>query len=163
MEDAFHARPRAQNAKPAGCPVLQRCCARVSLLAISKRENCAGGITRNMRKRMFLVGVGCKIAHPARRDGGAGGIRTLDTAFQPYNGLANRRLQPLGHSTTLKSPARERLKASIFLPAYAGGAGLSFSCPLTRTGRPQHQSKLRLETQPKGEAFAPDWGRAQAG
>jgi hypothetical protein len=31
--------------------------------------------------------------------GGAGGIRTLDTAFQPYNGLANRRLQPLGHST----------------------------------------------------------------
>ena len=31
--------------------------------------------------------------------GGAGGIRTLDTAFQPYNGLANRRLQPLGHSS----------------------------------------------------------------
>ena len=26
-----------------------------------------------------------------------GGIRTLDRAFQPYNGLANRRLQPLGH------------------------------------------------------------------
>ena len=30
-------------------------------------------------------------------DGGAGGIRTLDRALQPYNGLANRRLQPLGH------------------------------------------------------------------
>ena len=29
--------------------------------------------------------------------GGDGGIRTLDTALQPYNGLANRRLQPLGH------------------------------------------------------------------
>ena len=29
--------------------------------------------------------------------GGAGGIRTLDRALQPYNGLANRRLQPLGH------------------------------------------------------------------
>src|SRR4051794_39712145 len=28
---------------------------------------------------------------------GAGGIRTLDRALQPYNGLANRRLQPLGH------------------------------------------------------------------
>jgi hypothetical protein len=28
---------------------------------------------------------------------GEGGIRTLDRAFQPYNGLANRRLQPLGH------------------------------------------------------------------
>src|SRR4051794_7559124 len=30
---------------------------------------------------------------------GAGGIRTLDRALQPYNGLANRRLQPLGHSS----------------------------------------------------------------
>jgi hypothetical protein len=33
------------------------------------------------------------------RRGGAGGIRTLDRALQPYNGLANRRLQPLGHSS----------------------------------------------------------------
>ena len=32
-------------------------------------------------------------------NGGAGGIRTLDRALQPYNGLANRRLQPLGHSS----------------------------------------------------------------
>jgi hypothetical protein len=31
------------------------------------------------------------------RGGGDGGIRTLDRALQPYNGLANRRLQPLGH------------------------------------------------------------------
>ena len=30
-------------------------------------------------------------------DGGDGGIRTLDTPLQAYNGLANRRLQPLGH------------------------------------------------------------------
>src|SRR3984893_5269720 len=29
--------------------------------------------------------------------GGDGGIRTLDRALPPYNGLANRRLQPLGH------------------------------------------------------------------
>src|SRR6516165_9201175 len=29
--------------------------------------------------------------------GGEGGIRTLDTGVSPYNGLANRRLQPLGH------------------------------------------------------------------
>jgi hypothetical protein len=33
--------------------------------------------------------------------GGAGGIRTLDRALQPYNGLANRRLQPLGHSSVM--------------------------------------------------------------
>src|ERR1700728_3592741 len=32
-----------------------------------------------------------------RDGGGDGGIRTLDRALQPYNGLANRRLQPLGH------------------------------------------------------------------
>src|SRR5947207_14665531 len=31
--------------------------------------------------------------------GGEAGIRTLGTAFRPYNGLANRRLQPLGHLT----------------------------------------------------------------
>jgi hypothetical protein len=31
------------------------------------------------------------------KNGGDGGIRTLDRALQPYNGLANRRLQPLGH------------------------------------------------------------------
>ena len=28
---------------------------------------------------------------------GDGGIRTLDRPLQAYNGLANRRLQPLGH------------------------------------------------------------------
>ena len=31
--------------------------------------------------------------------GGEEGIRTPDTGFSPYNGLANRRLQPLGHLT----------------------------------------------------------------
>ena len=40
----------------------------------------------------------------AGNSGGAGGIRTLDTAFQPYNGLANRRLQPLGHSSVQRRP-----------------------------------------------------------
>jgi hypothetical protein len=29
--------------------------------------------------------------------GGEGGIRTPDRGVSPYNGLANRRLQPLGH------------------------------------------------------------------
>ena len=31
--------------------------------------------------------------------GGEAGIRTLGTGLSPYNGLANRRLQPLGHLT----------------------------------------------------------------
>ena len=38
-------------------------------------------------------------ARPSFRTCGGGGIRTPDRAFQPYNGLANRRLQPLGHSS----------------------------------------------------------------
>ena len=33
----------------------------------------------------------------AKANGGKGGIRTLDTDLNPYNGLANRCLQPLGH------------------------------------------------------------------
>ncbi len=44
-------------------------------------------ITRFMRKRAKV--------------GGEAGIRTLDTGFSPYNGLANRRLQPLGHLTAV--------------------------------------------------------------
>jgi hypothetical protein len=34
--------------------------------------------------------------------GGEAGIRTLDTGFSPYNGLANRRLRPLGHLTAAR-------------------------------------------------------------
>src|SRR5689334_1504902 len=42
-----------------------------------------------------------KLAQITRaKAGGEAGIRTLGTAFRPYNGLANRRLQPLGHLTT---------------------------------------------------------------
>jgi hypothetical protein len=33
--------------------------------------------------------------------GGERGIRTPDRGFSPYNGLANRRLQPLGHLSAL--------------------------------------------------------------
>lgn len=44
-------------------------------------------------------------AKPKAQDGGDRGIRTLDRALQPYNGLANRRLQPLGHiSVALDMP-----------------------------------------------------------
>jgi hypothetical protein len=33
------------------------------------------------------------------RHGGEAGIRTLGRVLKPYNGLANRRLKPLGHLT----------------------------------------------------------------
>ena len=35
-----------------------------------------------------------------KKDGGEGGIRTLGTGFNQYNGLANRRFRPLSHLTT---------------------------------------------------------------
>ena len=40
--------------------------------------------------------------------GGEGGIRTLDTGVSPYNGLANRRLQPLGHLSGVRSSSLPR-------------------------------------------------------
>jgi hypothetical protein len=39
-----------------------------------------------------------------RTTGGEAGIRTLGTGLSPYNGLANRRLQPLGHLTLRLAP-----------------------------------------------------------
>jgi hypothetical protein len=38
-----------------------------------------------------------------REGGGGDGIRTHDTALGPYNGLANRRLQPLGHPSARRA------------------------------------------------------------
>src|SRR5436305_2701098 len=62
------------------------------------------------------------------KGGGAGGIRTLDRALQPYNGLANRRLQPLGHSSMSADmpDARASRKRQIQItPRPFGGAGAS--------------------------------------
>ena len=36
-----------------------------------------------------------------KESGGEAGIRTLGRGFSPYNGLANRRLPPLGHLTRI--------------------------------------------------------------
>jgi hypothetical protein len=43
------------------------------------------------------------INESGHKTGGEAGIRTLDRAFRPYNGLANRRLQPLGHLTAARN------------------------------------------------------------
>jgi hypothetical protein len=37
-----------------------------------------------------------------RETGGEAGIRTLGRSLSPYNGLANRRLRPLGHLTAAR-------------------------------------------------------------
>src|SRR5713101_6673608 len=51
-----------------------------------------------MRCAPFFLGA--MVGEPSEalaKDGGEGGIRTPGRGFGPYNGLANRRLQPLGH------------------------------------------------------------------
>ena len=63
-----------------------------------KQSPCAPA---ELRETPFALRSPGGLPPEARRakGGGAGGIRTLDRALQPYNGLANRRLQPLGHSS----------------------------------------------------------------
>jgi hypothetical protein len=52
--------------------------------------------------------------------GGEGGIRTPGTSFSSYNGLANRRLQPLGHlSAALPADCRRHLRS--IAPKIAAG------------------------------------------
>src|SRR3954466_12153869 len=53
---------------------------------------------------MSVTGLPTEARAKSRRAkvGGEAGIRTLGTTFRSYNGLANRRLQPLGHLTVSK-------------------------------------------------------------
>ena len=51
----------------------------------------------------------------AKQGGGDRGIRTLDRALQPYNGLANRRLQPLGHISVGPRYARPGAASQVSL------------------------------------------------
>ena len=46
------------------------------------------------------------IDHSREARNGEGGIRTPDKVLRPYNGLANRRLQPLGHLSNYESVVR---------------------------------------------------------
>src|SRR5881409_1320139 len=58
------------------------------------------GETRNVMRRDAVR----RFPFPASRFPalhGEGGIRTPDRGISPYNGLANRRLQPLGHLSTI--------------------------------------------------------------
>src|SRR5262245_14484660 len=66
--------------------------------------------------------------------GGEAGIRTLDTTFRSYNGLANRRLQPLGHLT-----------ASIFLTISALSRPLIRLCSSLCSSSPNLRSSVHLD------------------
>jgi hypothetical protein len=69
------------------------------------------------------------------RGGGGDGIRTHDRGLSPYNGLANRRLQPLGHPS-----AREK----AWLTAYAtpGSREGSRHCQRLRGGVPSSSAAI---------------------
>jgi hypothetical protein len=95
----FHA-AHSEHLGNAGCAVLR--------LAKTRLQNAIDGTWRWRMRGVFgaaftlirsaiAFGVEIDFAELAERTGGDGGIRTLDRALQPYNGLANRRLQPLGH------------------------------------------------------------------
>src|SRR6266540_641494 len=52
---------------------------------------------RGSRARLGLLSPSRSPASPSPRQGGEGGIRTLEAGISPPNALAGRRLQPLGH------------------------------------------------------------------
>src|SRR5215469_2263907 len=92
-----------------------------------------------------------------RKNGGAGGIRTLDTAFQPYNGLANRRLQPLGHSSVPAFGAKPKpvlptilARKAALLHQNRGGLKQPWGAPRS-TGRNNNKNRDRAEALPNAD------------
>src|SRR6201992_2322164 len=73
-------------------PVRRRCLIPHSYVSMRRTR----GLAEVIPRRRVEISCGSDA-----ETGGAGGIRTLDRALQPYNGLANRRLQPLGHSSVM--------------------------------------------------------------
>ena len=55
------------------------------------------GKSPELRRFLAILGKCSEVSLRSRLRGGEGGIRTLDTGVSPYNGLANRRLQPPGN------------------------------------------------------------------
>src|SRR5690242_12758314 len=66
--------------------------------ARAKRERIAC-LDEARAKREWTCLPGRSSREARAKSGGEAGIRTLGRALRPYNGLANRRLQPLGHLT----------------------------------------------------------------
>ena len=64
-----------------------------SCVALARIEGDIGGYIGYQ----FIARIANNISILNHNVGGDGGIRTLDRPLQAYNGLANRRLQPLGH------------------------------------------------------------------
>src|SRR6185312_14714032 len=78
--------------------------------------------------------------------GGEGGIRTPDRGVSPYNGLANRRLQPLGHLSVQIKNGKElsQLTLSSELPRKLR-SGFRLSAPAQLTLRSRRQKRAQLQ------------------
>jgi hypothetical protein len=74
--------------------------------------------------------------------GGEAGIRTLGRALRPYNGLANRRLQPLGHLTDPVSIRRAMSCGKEIVPANVPEIG---RLSLLRAKHPRSSRRNSLE------------------
>src|SRR5271163_1467303 len=73
--------------------------------------------------------------------GGEGGIRTPDTGVSPYNGLANRRLQPLGHLSAYRLRGSRRCLDALYVIAIVEGE--------RQRAQPQPTHGSRLTWNPK--------------
>jgi hypothetical protein len=78
-----------------------------------------------------------------RRTGGEGGIRTPDRGVSPYNGLANRRLQPLGHLSVQIKNGKNECDPTLSRSSLANSAR-DFGCGLPLRLRLAHARKTRL-------------------
>ena len=80
--------------------------------------------------------------------GGEAGIRTLGTGLSPYNGLANRRLQPLGHLTARLASIRDIATYAEMIrddPAEASSAQtVAFATKCNHAGCLHRPSALRV-------------------
>src|SRR5438270_10607420 len=71
--------------------IMNACLPRSAITPINTGKNLVLLLSEECWVAAFVRTVGIE------GSGGEGGIRTLDRVVRPYNGLANRRLQPLGH------------------------------------------------------------------
>jgi hypothetical protein len=83
-----------------------------------------------------------------KKTGGEGGIRTPDTGVSPYNGLANRRLQPLGHLSAYRLRGSRRCLDALYVIAIVEGE--------RQRAQPQPTHGSRLTWNPK--AFSKSGG-----
>src|SRR5262249_16812371 len=72
----------------------------IVIAPLCARTNAACSACTDVAERLARYSTIARFAREA--NGGEAGIRTLGTGFSPYNGLANRRLQPLGHLTAAR-------------------------------------------------------------